>query len=75
MQLKKLVKGVQITRKEIKSKLNDEERMQSEELKATFRKNKDVKKKKKPKNCINKKHNLIGKEIINCNLKYFIRLV
>lgn len=47
MQLKKLVKGAQITRKEIKSKLNDEERMQLEELKATFRKNKDVKKKKK----------------------------
>jgi hypothetical protein len=39
MQLKKLEKGAQITRKEIKSKLNDkEERMWSVESKATFTK-------------------------------------
>lgn len=36
MQLKKLGKGAQITRKEIKSKLNDkEERMRQSELKVT----------------------------------------
>lgn len=37
MQLKKLGKGAQITRKEMKSKLNDEEkRMWQSESKATF---------------------------------------
>lgn len=85
MQLKKLEKGAQITRKEIKSKLNDkEERMWSVESKATFTKKTKTsslwqswgKKKKnqnskKPKNCINKKYNSHWKEkIINCKVFY-----